>query len=84
MRLDVLTNEELFKLAAHQDEFNDHINKEWKIRFQLSFPYQLSECNNKIYNSLLAIELDFEECDKKIVEQANILRENVAKKECTV
>lgn len=74
MKLDILTNEELFRLAAHQGGYNEHIDKEWKARYQLSFPYQLLKDNNKIYNTILDLKLDFEECDKKIVEQAKIIK----------
>lgn len=75
MKLDILTDNELFRLAAHQEDFNEHIDKEWRKRYQLSFPYQIGKNDSKIYNVLLDVELGYEECDKMIVEQAKLFSE---------
>lgn len=74
MKLDVLTNDELFKLAAHQGGYNEIINNEWKKRFKLNFPYKLIENERKVYNALLDQKIDYSECDKKIVEQSKLIK----------
>ncbi|WP_133065297.1 hypothetical protein [Virgibacillus profundi] len=74
MKLDILEDDELFRLAAHQGGYNEYIDKEWKSRYRLSFPYQLVADEQKVYNALLDQKIDYVDCDIKIVEQSKIIK----------
>lgn len=72
LRLDILTDEELLKLASHQGSQIEHISNEWRNRYKINFPYIV--VLDKVYNCLLKDIVSDMECDKLIVEQANKIR----------
>lgn len=75
MKLDILTDEELLKLASHQGKHIEDIHVEWYKRHKINFPYLI--ILDKIYNCILKQIIDDKECDKLILKQANITRKNI-------
>lgn len=68
-----LSEKELLELANRIGSHSRELNEEWFKRFGLNFPYKLTD-NNKIFNCLLLNTVKDSDCDKLIVEQANMLR----------
>lgn len=77
MNLTILSDDELYKLAAHQYAYNTDIHEEWLRRFGLFFPYKLID--DQIYNCILGITMQDNACDKLVFQQAEVLRSKRAK-----
>lgn len=69
-----LSEYELLNLATTEQTHNREINKEWRKRFGMNFPYRLS-LEGFIENRLVKAFVGDRECDQLILDQANILRE---------
>lgn len=59
-----------YEVGLHDSE----LNKEWRKRYAMNFPYKLN-IRNQIHNCLMDVSVDDEECDRSILDQANHLRE---------
>jgi len=69
-----LSQHQLLRIAHDVGLHDKELNKEWRKRFGMNFPYKLDR-KGKIYNALLDITIWDEEADALILDQAKQLRE---------
>ena len=68
-----LSEQQLIMIAQNEPLHQTEINKEWYKRYRMNFPYRLN-IRDQIINAMTELEVKEEDCDKKILEQANELR----------
>lgn len=69
-----LSEHQLLELATTERTHNKEINKEWRKRYGMQFPYKLS-LDGHIENKLIKAFVGDRECDQLVLDQAKRLRE---------
>jgi len=68
-----LSEQQLLDLATTEKTHNKEINKEWRKRYGMQFPYKLSS-DGHIENKLIKAFVGDRECDRLVLDQAKRLR----------